>query len=568
MKLYELSLITAFCSGVWSAGEDDLVNLPGLQFVTNFNTYSGYLNANDNGTWQMHYMLTESRSDPSSDPLLVWLNGGPGCSSYVGLFEELGPFYVNYDGQSLYENIYAWNTKANVLFLESPIGVGFSYDTTQDSYSVANDDQTAGQNYAALKDFFTRVQPKYKDRTFFLGGESYAGVYIPMLSKLVVKGINEGDFPNVGFQGAAIGNGFMHVRHLSNSIVLWSAFHGRVQIDDWEQIKVVCKTGVETDVEKFDFTQFMTSQNGMDYEADNSTECGRLIAPLISRDGFFGYDYDSYNYYQDCYQGSYNIPTNVKRRTSTLSRRRRATSDAYVFDGTSSIGNNAATLTNRISTDNQWGFPCWADYSLYRYTNNRMIQDALHIPDGWRKQQGGQYKWHDCNDALYDQYYMTYNTTNEFFQYVIQNVKTPNFRFLIYNGDVDTACNYLGDSWFIRDPEDRIPWFFSSNNQLAGFAQRYSGQGAQGAYISIDVLTVKLAGFAQRYSGQGAQGAYISIDVLTVKGAGHMVPNDRPGPSVQMITNFMFSGPNGVNYTSTAHTNPQPDVKIRHYFNS
>ncbi|KAK6048163.1 hypothetical protein COOONC_14332 [Cooperia oncophora] len=83
-------------------------------------------------------------------------------------------------------------------------------------------------------------------------------------------------------------------------------------------------------------------------------------------------------------------------------------------------------------------------------------------------------------------------------------------------------------------PGDRIPWFFSENNQLAGFAQRYSGQGGQGIGISIDVLTVK--------------------------GAGHMVPNDRPGPSVQMITNFMFPGSTGVNYTSKAHTNPQPDV--------
>lgn len=334
----------------------------------------------------------------------------------------------------------------------------------------------------------------------------------------------------------------MNVKHLYNSIVLWSAFHGRVQIDDWERIKAVCKTGAETDVEKYDFTQFMTTVNGMDFEADTS-ECGRLIAPLISRDGFFGYDYDSYNYYQDCYQSTYDIPSNRKWQTPVLARRRRPPMEkSYLFDGTSSMGNNAAVLTNRISTDNQWGFPCWADYSLYRYTNNRDVQNALHIPDEWRSQQGGKIKWHDCNGPLYDQYTITYNTTNVFFQYVIQNVKTPNFRFLIYNGDIDTACNYLGDSWHMRDvanennlkPGDRVPWFFSANNQVGGFVQRYSGKGAQGVSISIDVLTVK--------------------------GAGHMVPNDRPGPSVQMITNFLFPGTSGVNYTSTAHTNPQPDV--------
>ncbi|KAK6053237.1 serine carboxypeptidase [Cooperia oncophora] len=135
--------------------EKDLVtNLPGLQFETNFKTYSGYLKANADNTWHMHYMLTESKHDPDNDPLLVWFNGGPGCSSYAGLFEELGPFYVNFDGQTLYENKYSWNAKANVLYLESPIGVGYSYDSVHDSFYQAEDSQTASQNYFALMDFF------------------------------------------------------------------------------------------------------------------------------------------------------------------------------------------------------------------------------------------------------------------------------------------------------------------------------------------------------------------------------------------------------------------------------
>ena len=68
--------------------------------------------------------------------------------------EELGPFYVNFDGQTLFENPYAWNKRANLLALESPTGVGFSYDT-QDPFSFfATDNRTLDQNYEALKDFF------------------------------------------------------------------------------------------------------------------------------------------------------------------------------------------------------------------------------------------------------------------------------------------------------------------------------------------------------------------------------------------------------------------------------
>jgi carboxypeptidase C (cathepsin A) len=87
-----------------------------------------------------------------------------------------------------------------VLFLESPVGTGFSYDTTNILNVQANDDLTAEQNIQALQDFFVRVQPRYATRTYYISGESYAGIYLPTLADRLVQAINAGTFANGNFQ--------------------------------------------------------------------------------------------------------------------------------------------------------------------------------------------------------------------------------------------------------------------------------------------------------------------------------------------------------------------------------
>uniref|UniRef100_A0A8R1DXL2 Carboxypeptidase n=1 Tax=Caenorhabditis japonica TaxID=281687 RepID=A0A8R1DXL2_CAEJA len=539
-SLLGLLLLTV---SVFSNGEDDLItDLPGLLFKTDFKSYSGYVDANDNGTWRMHYMLTESRSKPDTDPLLVWFNGGPGCSSLGGLFEELGPFYVNFDGETLYENPYAWNAKANVLYLESPIGVGYSYDTNTPNFFNANDDQSAQQNLFALTNFFKTVQPKYANRTFYLSGESYAGIYIPMLTDLIIQGINNGSFPNKNFQGSAIGNGFMNVRGLLNALALWSAYHGRVSLQDWASIKTNCSKGA--DMDNFDFAQYTNSSNLIDYVGDGSY-CGNLIQPLISQNADGTEGFDQYNFYQECYDKSvFQAPAppatgkRVKRSAiQGVSAVKRNLHYAKLgnFRGTSDLAKNTAALVNRFSNDNQFGYFCWNEDPVSKYLNSDKVQNALHIPQDWKKQNN---TWQDCRDSIYNNYKLTYNTTNQFFNSIIKNAKTD-FRFLIYNGDVDTVCNYLGDAKHILQVANdnkltsgpRTPWFYSDNQQLAGYVQTYSGKNGNNATITIDLLTVK--------------------------GAGHMVPYDRAGPSVQMISNFVWAKPSAnINYTSQDNFDP------------
>src|SRR2546430_2617908 len=91
----------------------------------------------------------ESRNDPKNDPVVLWLNGGPGCSSLTGLFLELGPSSIDEDLNIVY-NPYSWNSNASVIFLDQPVNVGFSYYGSSVSSTVA-----AGKDvYALLTLFF------------------------------------------------------------------------------------------------------------------------------------------------------------------------------------------------------------------------------------------------------------------------------------------------------------------------------------------------------------------------------------------------------------------------------
>ena len=99
---------------------DQVTSLPGLKSTLEFQHFAGYLNVNSTHNRNLFYWFTKATN--SSTDLVLWLNGGPGCSSVSGFFTENGPFVVNSNG-NIKLNDYAWNTRANVLWLEAPAGV-------------------------------------------------------------------------------------------------------------------------------------------------------------------------------------------------------------------------------------------------------------------------------------------------------------------------------------------------------------------------------------------------------------------------------------------------------------
>ena len=175
MKYFALACMVA-CA--MAAPADDLMgNLPDAPaFKTN--TYSGYLTASE--TKSLHYAFAESMDSPSTDPIIIWFNGGPGCSSMLGMMQELGPIVVD-DGEDYFStNPDPWNERANVLFLESPAGVGWSVAGT-DSDLDTNDMVQSQDAITALRDWFTKF-PEYLSNGVYVSGESYGGIYVPYLA--------------------------------------------------------------------------------------------------------------------------------------------------------------------------------------------------------------------------------------------------------------------------------------------------------------------------------------------------------------------------------------------------
>ena len=147
------------------------------------------------GTCCFNYIFLEAENDPANDPVILWYNGGPGAASRFGRFVERGPNYLTQDSYDdpkynetgipqVQRNPYGWTKIGNVIAVNNPPPIGFSYCDAGSLPCASNDTSTAEDAFDALLAFFTRF-PALQKRPFFITGESYAGIC-------------EGEIPTVG----------------------------------------------------------------------------------------------------------------------------------------------------------------------------------------------------------------------------------------------------------------------------------------------------------------------------------------------------------------------------------
>ncbi|CAF2277692.1 serine carboxypeptidase-like 13 isoform X2 [Brassica rapa] len=222
--------------------------LPGFEGPLPFELETGYIGVGDKEDLQMFYYFVKSENNPQEDPLLIWLTGGPGCSSLFAILFENGPLALKfelYNGTlpSLVTTTYSWTKMANIVFLDQPVGAGFSYSRTP-LLNKVSDTGEVKVIHEFLQKWLSK-HPEFYSNPFYVTGDSYSGKIVPPL----VQEISRGNYicckPPINIQGYILGNPITQIKSEDNSKIPYA--HGMALISDelYESLKRICKGNYE-----------------------------------------------------------------------------------------------------------------------------------------------------------------------------------------------------------------------------------------------------------------------------------------------------------------------------------
>ncbi|ORZ03599.1 Alpha/Beta hydrolase protein [Syncephalastrum racemosum] len=205
-----LSLAMFFISrsAAQTADQYLVTSLPGLA-DNNLKQYAGHVEVAPETNGNIFFWMIEQTHTTTPEKLIIWLNGGPGCSSMDGLFLENGPYRVNPD-LTLNTTLGGWQEYATVVFVDQPVGTGFSFADLETGY-MHNLTQIA-EEFTVFLDKFLTVFPDLQERDMYLAGESFAGTYIPYLAARILD-LNQRGQADYNLKGIAIGNGWISPKH-------------------------------------------------------------------------------------------------------------------------------------------------------------------------------------------------------------------------------------------------------------------------------------------------------------------------------------------------------------------
>ncbi|CAA2955665.1 serine carboxypeptidase-like 7 [Olea europaea subsp. europaea] len=421
--LYGLLLLLPLL--LFKNGESQAIinSLPGYSGTLPFKLETGYIGVGENEEVQLFYYFTESQGNPSSDPLLLWLTGGPGCSGLFGVVYDIGPctFDIdNYHGglPSILLNSYSWNAVANIIFIDAPVGTGYSYVNTSQSYDPT-DITTAKDLYAFLRKWLLN-HPKFIKNHLYVSGESYGGKLAPMVSMEIVRG-NEAQLqPQMAFQGYIIGNGLTDPNIDFNARIPYAHGMALISKEYYELAKQSC--------------------DGKYYNNDpNNLECSYAIQQI-----------------QECLRYVNKVHILYPKCDDSASK-----PGDFGWKQTFSIDNS----DNHLALPTEEAKCHEIDYAVSEYwANDPTVQEALHVRKGTVK------NWTMCD------YGIPYEQNVEGALEYHKNFTKKGANVLVFNGDHDMAAPYVGPlSWIpllnVTIDNNWRAWLV--NGQVAGFTEKY-----------------------------------------------------------------------------------------------
>ncbi|CAM8973403.1 hypothetical protein QQ045_030789 [Rhodiola kirilowii] len=397
---------------------DLITSLPGQPKVS-FQQFSGYVTVNHASGRALFYWLTEAVTRPLSRPLVVWLNGGPGCSSVAyGASEEIGPFRINKTSSGLHLNKFSWNTEANLLFIESPAGVGFSYSNTTSDLLDTGDIRTAQDSLEFLLQWMNRF-PRYRTRDVYLTGESYAGHYVPQLARQILRYNSKSKQP-INLKGIMVGNAVTdnYYDNLGTVTYWWS--HAMISDKTYNQLISTCNFNNQKE----------------------SNECESLYTYAMDQE--FG-NIDQYNIYA--------LPCNKSDGSSSSTRQ-----------SSMKLPHRPHMAVRQLS-----GYDPCTEKRAEVYYNRPDVQKALHanvtkIP----------YKWTACSETLN----RNWNDTEASVLPIYREMLAEGLRVWVFSGDVDSVVPVTATRYAIAQLKlaTKVPWYpWYVKKQVGGWTEVYQG---------------------------------------------------------------------------------------------
>lgn len=437
-----LILCLAFSTIIAQENADIVKDLPDFPFKGRM--FSGYLNV-QNKQKQLHYLLIESAQESYTRPLILWLNGGPGCSSMHGLITENGPAIFPDNEETLKTNPYSWHKLGNMLYLESPAGVGFSNinsELEEDNYM--DDEISAQENLEALLDFFNKYS-RFRQNDFYISGESYAGIYIPRLAaKILEYNEKQTSSDKIRLKGFLVGNGVASWDYDTQPAVMEFAFtHHLISYETRMEYNKVC-------IEQYE-----------------NTTCENLIDEIQH---VYLKDLNMYDLLQDCWFPDQNSMTQEEIKSSFYYNY--APWAFPKFKRTTSKNKHRNFLSFIEEEDNEKELkmdpPCINPTGPKKYFNREDVQKALHVTSK---------KWEVCSLDVNRNYHRIQAAS----LYLYPKLVKSGLKIMIFSGDTDMAVPYNGNQKWIDSLklEVKSPWRSwrhpDDNENIAGYRTIYEG---------------------------------------------------------------------------------------------